>query len=91
MTTCRFKVGACALAGAAALALVAVSAQAAAQGQLTVTSWGGSYQDAQREVYFEPFEQETGIDLVEDVWNGGVGAIRAKVEGGGSEWDVVQV
>ena len=56
-----------------------------------MTSWGGSYQDAQREVYFEPFKQATGIELVEDVWNGGVGAIRAKVEGGGQEWDVVQV
>ena len=43
-------------------------------------------------VYFEPFKQTTGLDLVEDVWNGGVGAIRAKVEGRrGQEWDVVQV
>ncbi len=91
MTTCRLKLGAYALTGAAALALTAAAGPVAAQGQLTVTSWGGSYQDAQREVYFEPFEQEAGIDLVEDVWNGGVGAIRAKVEGGGSEWDVVQV
>jgi putative spermidine/putrescine transport system substrate-binding protein len=66
-------------------------AQGAAAADLTVTSWGGSYQDAQREVYFEPFKQATGINLIEDNWNGGVGAIRAKVEGGGQEWDVVQV
>jgi putative spermidine/putrescine transport system substrate-binding protein len=88
--TGRWTLTACALAGVAACALVA-AAPAAAQDQLTVTSWGGSYQDAQREVYFEPFKRETGINLVEDVWNGGVGAIRAKVEGGGGEWDVVQV
>jgi putative spermidine/putrescine transport system substrate-binding protein len=80
--------------GAAAVVTVALfglSAGSALAADLTVTSWGGSYQDAQREVYFEPFKEATGIDLVEDVWNGGVGAIRAKVEGGGQEWDVVQV
>jgi len=57
----------------------------------TVTSWGGNYQDAQRTIYFEPYKEETGKELVEDVWNGGVGAIRAKVEGGAADWDVVQV
>jgi putative spermidine/putrescine transport system substrate-binding protein len=88
MTTHRRMMGACALLGTA-LGLAA-AAPATAQ-DLTVTSWGGGYQDAQREVYFEPFKEETGINLVEDVWNGGVGAIRAKVEGGGQEWDVVQV
>ena len=82
----RWKVGALAAASACALA-----AGAAAAADLTVTSFGGAYQDAQRKVYFEPFKQATGLDLVEDVWNGGVGALRAKVEGGGQEWDVVQV
>ena len=75
----------------AAVSGFALAAGVAAAADLTVTSFGGAYQDAQREVYFEPFKQATGIDLVEDVWNGGVGAIRAKVEGGGQEWDLVQV
>ena len=38
-----------ALAGVGALAAVAAWAQ---QRDLTVVSWGGAYQDAQREVYF---------------------------------------
>ena len=88
MTRHRFGFGA---AGVATAALLGLSAGPAFAADLTVTSFGGAYQDAQREVYFEPFKQETGVDLVEDVWNGGVGAIRAKVEGGGQEWDVVQV
>lgn len=88
MTRQLFGMGA---AAAAAAGLLGVSAGSALAADLTVTSWGGAYQDAQREVYFEPFKEATGIDLVEDVWNGGVGAIRAKVEGGGQEWDVVQV
>jgi putative spermidine/putrescine transport system substrate-binding protein len=58
---------------------------------LSVVSWGGTYQDAQRKVYFEPFEAETGIALVEDSWDGGIGALRAKVEAGAVPWDVVQV
>jgi putative spermidine/putrescine transport system substrate-binding protein len=89
MTTQARQIGVAAACCAAALALGPV--QGAKAADLTVTSWGGSYQDAQREVYFEPFKEATGTDLVEDVWNGGVGAIRAKVEGGGQEWDVVQV
>lgn len=79
--------------GATALGLglaMAVPGNAEAR-DFTVTSWGGNYQDAQREIYFEPYKEETGNPLLEDVWNGGVGAIRAKVEGGASDWDVVQV
>ena len=57
---------------------------AAAQAQardLTVTSWGGSYQDAQRKVFFEPFTQATGIKLVEDSWDGGIGAVARQGRG----------
>jgi hypothetical protein len=79
--TQRWTIGALTAAGGA----FALAAGAAAAADLTVVSWGGAYQDAQREVYFEPFKQATGIDLIEDSWNGGVGAIRAKVEGGGQE------
>ncbi|HYD32418.1 MAG TPA: ABC transporter substrate-binding protein [Azospirillaceae bacterium] len=58
---------------------------------LTVVSWGGAYQDAQKKVYFEPFRQATGIPLIDESWDGGIGVLRAKVEGGSSTWDVVQV
>jgi putative spermidine/putrescine transport system substrate-binding protein len=74
----------------AALAGVALVATAAQARDLTVVSFGGSYQDAQREVYFAPFTEATGIALTEDSWNGGIGALRAKAEGPPS-WDVVQV
>ena len=57
---------------------------------LTVVSWGGAYQDAQREVYFKPF-MATGIKMAEESWDGGVGTLRAKIQGGNNNWDVVQV
>jgi putative spermidine/putrescine transport system substrate-binding protein len=69
----------------------ALAAPTAAAQDLTVVSWGGSYQDAQRQVYFEPFAAETGTRIVEDTWDGGIGVIRARVEGGDAGWDVVQV
>lgn len=74
----------------AAFAGIAAMATVAQARDLTVVSWGGAYQDAQREVYFKPFTAATGIALTEDSWNGGIGALRAKAEGPPS-WDVVQV
>src|SRR5580765_8486796 len=70
-------------------ALSAVMAGAAAR-DLTVVSWGGAYQDAQREVYCKPF-MATGAKMVEESWDGGVGTLRTKVKGGNNNWDVVQV
>jgi putative spermidine/putrescine transport system substrate-binding protein len=59
---------------------------------LTVVSWGGVFQDAQRAVYFDPFKAETGTALAEDSWDGGVGALRSKAEAGeANTWDVIQV
>lgn len=69
---------------------VSMAAATAAARDLTVVSWGGAYQDAQREVYFKPF-MATGAKMAEESWDGGVGTLRAKVQGGNNNWDVVQV
>lgn len=76
---------------AAAVAAVVSTAGAAQARDLTVVSWGGAYQDAQKEVYFEPFRQQTGIPMIDESWDGGIGVLRAKVQGGAATWDVVQV
>lgn len=70
---------------------IGLAAEPASARDLTVVSWGGAYQEAQRKVYFEPFQKQTGIKLIEDSWDGGIGALRAKVQGGVVPWDVVQV
>ena len=65
---------------------------ALAQGRpLSVVSWGGAYQDAQKEVYFKPFTEKTGVKMVDESWDGGIGVLRAKLQGGANNWDVVQV
>lgn len=58
---------------------------------LTVVSWGGNYQDAQRKIYFEPFAKQSGKPLLDESWDGGIGVIAAKVKAGVPNWDVVQV
>lgn len=76
---------------AAVAALVTVPNLAAAR-DLTVVSWGGIFQDAQRTVFFAPFAAETGTALAEDSWEGGVGVLRSKAQGGDANtWDVIEV
>src|SRR5207244_12053819 len=65
-----------------ALAAVALMLSTALPARdLTVVSWGGAYQDAQREVYFKPFMEKTKTKLAEENWDGGVGTPRAKIQG----------
>ena len=72
---------------ATAVAGFALAAQAR---DLTVVSWGGAYQDAQRDAYFKPY-MAAGNKMAEESWDGGVGTLRAKIQGGNNNWDVVQV
>jgi len=76
------------LAAVAVLALAAGAAQA--QRDLTVVSWGGAYQDGQKEVFFKPFNA-AGTKLLDEAWDGGLGVLRTKIKGGNNTWDVVQV
>lgn len=77
---------------ALAAGLIALGLAPAAQARdLTIVSWGGVYQDIQRDIYFRPFQQETGIRLLEESWDGGIGVLRAKLQSGSNNWDVVQV
>jgi putative spermidine/putrescine transport system substrate-binding protein len=82
-----------ALAGLAAISAATVLAPDPAQAQardLSVVSWGGAYQDGQKEVYFKPFAA-TGVKLTDESWDGGLGVLRTKIKGGNNTWDVVQV
>ena len=66
-------------------------ALAQAPGQLTITSWGGTLQPVQRQVYFEPFARATGIRITEDSWGGELAKLRAMVQSGAISWDVVGI
>ncbi|WP_217495450.1 ABC transporter substrate-binding protein [Halofilum ochraceum] len=58
---------------------------------LTIVSWGGVYQKSQREAYFKPFTEETGVVVEEDTYPGDFDQVIEQVESGNVSWDVVDV
>lgn len=74
---------------AAAAAAIVAAGPAAAEGTITVASWGGSYQDAQREAWFKPTAEALGITIKEDTTSG-IADVRAQVMSGAVTWDLVQ-
>ncbi|MFN8590651.1 MAG: ABC transporter substrate-binding protein [Thermomicrobiales bacterium] len=58
-------------------------------GEVRVQSWGGAFQDAQREAYFKPFEELSGIKVIESE-GPDISKIKAMVDTGNVEQDVIQ-
>lgn len=56
---------------------------------ITVASWGGDYQDAQREAFFAPFAEATGATVQEKVAD--LSDLRSQVDNGNVLWDVLTV
>ena len=56
--------------------------------EVVVVSWGGLYQAAQREAFWKPFQEETGIKVIEDE-SPEHSRLKAQVDSGNPEWDVV--
>lgn len=81
---------AAALVGGLVSASLGLGGGAAAR-DLTVVSWGGNYQDAQKQIYFQPFAKLMGRPVLDESWDGGIGVITAKVKAGSPNWDAVQV
>jgi putative spermidine/putrescine transport system substrate-binding protein len=59
-------------------------------GEVRVQSWGGAFQDAQREAYFLPFQELSGITVIESE-GPDPSQIKAMVDTGNVEHDVVQM
>jgi putative spermidine/putrescine transport system substrate-binding protein len=59
-------------------------------GEVRVAEYGGSMQDAQRTAYFEPFEKLSGIKT-RYFAGADLNKVKAMVETGNIEWDVVQL
>jgi putative spermidine/putrescine transport system substrate-binding protein len=76
------------LAGCTALAL---SSAAMADGKVVITGWGGTWNDAYREGIWKPFTATSGVEVVEDQYNGELAKIRSQVESGTITWDMVSV
>lgn len=68
----------------------AIPAALKGSGNVVVASWGGAVLDAQLKAYIEPFQEMTGITVT--VADGpGPSKVKAMVDTGNVEWDVVQL
>jgi len=72
----------------ASAALVSVSLTGSAIADVNVVSWGGAYTASQQKGY-EPTWTGEKINWIN--YNGGLGEIRAQVESGNVQWDIVDV
>ena len=59
-----------------------------AAAQLTVVSFGGSYQEAQSKAVFQPAAKAMGITVKEETYTG-IGDLRLKAKAGAVTWDLV--
>ncbi|MBC7264468.1 MAG: ABC transporter substrate-binding protein [Chloroflexi bacterium] len=57
--------------------------------ELVVQTWGGAVQEAENAAFYEPFEKETGIKVIQVVGADVSAKLKAMVESGKVEWDVI--
>ena len=55
---------------------------------LSIVSWGGSYQEAQDKALFQPAAEAMGIEIAQDSY-GGLSDLRLKVNSNAVEWDLI--
>ena len=76
-----------ALAATAAFAISATASGALAA-DLTIASWGGSYQAAQSKAIFQPVAKKLGITIKEESY-GGISDVRLQVKAGAVTLDII--
>ena len=95
--TFKKLLGGTALAMLAAAAAGSVSADElpACEGcadSMTIVSWGGAYSASQNNAYHKPYQELTGIEVINDESsNEAVAKLRAMAEAGNITWDLVDV
>ncbi|WP_380075108.1 ABC transporter substrate-binding protein [Daeguia caeni] len=55
----------------------------------TIAGWGGNYQDAQREAYFNQFAKDENLKITETTYLGGLAELKTMAETGNVIWDLV--
>ncbi|MGO1430663.1 MAG: extracellular solute-binding protein, partial [Halomonas sp.] len=58
---------------------------------LTVLSWGGAYEHAQRRALFTPFAEAHDVPVAVDSYNGGLAELRQAVAENDVPWDVLDM
>ncbi|MDM8165846.1 ABC transporter substrate-binding protein [Roseovarius sp.] len=76
------------LAAPLAVSLLASTSALAQDKEITVASWGGSYQEAQSKALFEPASEAMGITVKQETY-GGMADVRLQVSTGQVTYDLV--
>ena len=63
----------------------------AAARDLTVVSFGGAYGAAQEKHMIDPYRKARGVNVSFQDYSGGIAEIKAQVEAGSIQWDVVDI
>jgi putative spermidine/putrescine transport system substrate-binding protein len=63
----------------------------AAENTLVIASWGGGFGEAQRAAQFDPFIEETGIEIVLAPQQPDPAVLQAQVDSGDVTWDLAEV
>lgn len=79
------------LLASALFAGLAAGGQANAQETLTVVSFGGAYGAAQKKHQVDPYMAKTGTKILFESYAGGVAEMKAQVESGNIQWDVIDI
>ena len=66
----------------------AIVTSGASASEITIASWGGSYQEAQSKALFQPASKAMGITVKEETY-GGMSDVRLQVNAGAVTWDIV--
>lgn len=62
-----------------------------AQEALTVVSFGGAYGATQKKHQIDPYVAETGKPVIFETYSGGIAEMKAQVQSGNIQWDVVDM
>ncbi len=72
-------------------ALVLASFGQAQADSMTVVSFGGAYGAAQKKHMIDPYVEKSGNEILFEDYSGGIAEIKAQVEAGNIQWDVVDI
>ena len=75
----------------AVAAVLAIGATPAMARDLTAVSFGGAYGAAQKMHMVDPYIEATGNNVLFEDYSGGIAEIKAQVEAGNIQWDVVDI
>ncbi len=84
----NLKINQAALTTSIVLGLSTPMTLTASADEVTIASWGGSYQDAQSKALFMPVAEAMGITINEESYKG-IGQVRTKVAAGAVLWDII--